>query len=92
MKGIILAQGLGKKMWPYSDHWQKCALPVGNKGNILRLTETLETVGVEKVKIVVGYKSAQIRYLLRDKNVEYIEAPITGTADALLAAIEEQEA
>lgn len=92
MKGIILAQGLGKKMWPYSDHWQKCALPVGNKGNILRLTDILETLGVEKIKIVIAYKSAQVKYLLKDKNLEYIEAPITGTADALLAAIEEQEA
>ena len=87
MKGIILAQGLGKKMWPYRDHWQKCALPGGNKGNILRLTDILETLGVEKIKIVIAYKSAQVKYLLKDKNLEYIEAPINGTADALLAAM-----
>jgi NDP-sugar pyrophosphorylase family protein len=91
MQGIILAQGLGKKIWPFSDHWQKCALPIGNKGNLLRLTEALEATGIKKIKIVTGYKSPQVKYLLKNKDVEYIEAPINGTADALLAVIGDQE-
>ena len=90
MQGIILAAGKGKKIWPYSDHWQKSAMPVANVPNVLRLVNLLESLGINKITVVVGYKDQQVRYALRGKKVEYIEAPLEGTAPALHAALEEE--
>jgi NDP-sugar pyrophosphorylase family protein len=83
MQGFILAAGKGKKIWPYSDHWQKCAMPVANVPNVLRLVNLLENLGVQRIKVIVGYKDQQVRYALRGKNVEYIECSSEGTAPAL---------
>lgn len=90
MQGIILAAGKGKKIWPYSDHWQKSAMPVANVPNVLRLVNLLESLRINKITVVVGYKNQQVRYALRGKKVEYIEAPLEGTALALHAALEEE--
>lgn len=90
MEGIILAAGKGKKMWPYSDHWQKCTMPVANIPNVLRLVNLLESHKIHKIKVVVGYKDQQVKYALRGKNVEYIQAPPEGTATALYAALEKE--
>lgn len=90
MQGIILAAGKGEKIWPYSDHWQKSAMPVANVPIVLRLVNLLESLEINKIKVVVGYKDQQVRYALRGKKVEYIEAPLEGTAPAIHAALEEK--
>lgn len=90
MEGIILAAGTGRKMWPYSGHWQKSAIPIANVPNVLRQVNILESLGINKIKVVVGYREQQIKYALRSKNVEYIQVPPEGTATALNAAIEKE--
>ena len=84
MQGIILAGGYGKKLFPYSEHWQKSCIPVGNIPNISRTVDLLQQSGIDKIKVVIGYKGQQVKYALRNKDVEYLEL-LSGN---LMSAIE----
>ena len=58
---IVLAAGLGKKVWPYGEFRQKCTLPVANTPIVRRLVENLVQVGCEQVIVVVGHYAQQVR-------------------------------
>lgn len=91
-KAYILCSGLGQKMWPYSDKWQKSCLPIGNIPNILRLIKNIKAAGIEQIVVVAGYKAQQIRYCLRNEEGIIIieENNSTGTAKSLLRALEQE--
>ena len=38
---IVLAAGLGRKVWPYGEFRQKCTIPVANKPIVRRVVENL---------------------------------------------------
>ncbi len=90
---IVLAAGFGKKMFPYCDTRQKCAIPIANKPAIRRLIEQLALAGIRQIAVVVGYMESQVRHALFD----FDEARIVfirqdeqlGTAHALLCALDE---
>ena len=91
IKAYILACGNGKKMWPYSDRWQKCTLPIGNVPCIERLVMTLEELGVEEIVVVASYKAGQIKHILdKYKSVSVmLEENYNGTAQSLLKFLDE---
>ena len=89
MQAIIYAAGRGKKLLPYSSHWQKCAIPICNVPNVLRMVKMVQGLGVDKIKVIVGYKDNQIRYALRNEVVEFVESKIDGTAPALISLLDE---
>ncbi len=86
---IVLAAGLGRKVWPYGEYRQKCTIPVANKPIIRRIVENLLEVGINRIIVVVGHYAQQVRGAVADiSNVEFVtQNPINGTADAVLSAL-----
>ena len=61
MNAIILAAGVGKRLWPVTQHRPKCLIEVGGRSLLVRYLEALAGVGVQQAVIVVGYKQDMIR-------------------------------
>ncbi|MBA4602377.1 NTP transferase domain-containing protein [Thermoactinomyces mirandus] len=86
---IILAAGLGRKMWPYNEYWPKAALPVGNQPNIERLIHSLKDMSFERIIIVTHYLHKRVQSIVYGhEGVEVIRLPfLEGTADSLSKAV-----
>jgi choline kinase len=61
MKAIILAAGVGKRLWSITQHHPKCLIKVGGRTLLSRYLHTLEHVGIKQATIVVGYKQEMIK-------------------------------
>ena len=61
MKAFVLAAGVGKRLWPITQHKPKCLIEIGGKTLIARYLEALAAVRVRQATIVVGYKQEMIR-------------------------------
>ena len=61
MKAIILAAGIGKRLWPVTQHHPKCLIPIGGRTLLARYLESLASVGIRQAVIVVGYKQEMIK-------------------------------
>lgn len=87
---IVLAAGLGRKVWPYGEFRQKCTIPVANKPIVRRIVEILVEAGCQRIIVVVGHYAQQVRGALADiPNVVFVtQHSLDGTADAVLTASE----
>ena len=85
---IVLAAGLGRKVWPYGEFRQKCTIPIANKPIVRRVVETLVEAGCQRIIVVVGHHAQQVRGALADiPNVVFVtQQSLDGTADAVLTA------
>ena len=90
---IVLAAGLGRKVWPYGEFRQKCTIPVANKPIVRRVVENLLAVGCQRIIVVVGHHAQQVRGALADiPNVVFVTQPsLDGTVSAVLTAHEHLE-
>lgn len=61
MKAIILAAGVGKRLWPVTQHHPKCLIKIGEATLLHRYLTSLASVGIRQADIVVGYKQEMIR-------------------------------
>ena len=61
MKAIILAAGVGKRLWQVTQHRPKCLIEIGGKTLLHRYLASLRNVGIQRADIVVGYKQEMIR-------------------------------
>lgn len=61
MKAIILAAGVGKRLWPVTQHRPKCLIELGGRSLLLRYLDALAGVGIKQAVLVVGYKQDMIR-------------------------------
>lgn len=61
MKAIILAAGVGKRLWPVTQHHPKCLIKIGGRTLLHRYLTSLASVGIRQADIVVGYKQEMIR-------------------------------
>jgi choline kinase len=61
MKAIILAAGVGKRLWEVTQHRPKCLIEIGGRSLLHRYLEALAAVGIRRADIVVGYKQEMIR-------------------------------
>ena len=61
MKAIILAAGVGKRLWPVTQHKPKCLIEIGGQTLLSRYLESLAAVRIRQATIVVGYKQDMIR-------------------------------
>ena len=61
MKAVILAAGVGKRLWPVTQHRPKCLIEIGGQTLLSRYLSSLASVGVQRADIVVGYKQEMIR-------------------------------
>src|SRR3989338_8803918 len=95
MKGIILAGGLGTRLYPLTHATNKHLLPVYNRPMIFYPVKTLVSAGVTEILIVTSGPHAGhfLRVLKNGKELgvahleyAYQEKPNGGIADALLLA------
>ncbi|GKS57139.1 nucleotidyltransferase [Nitrospira sp.] len=61
MKALLLAAGVGKRLWAITQYRPKCLIEFGGKSLLVRHLETLASLGVRRTTIVVGYKQEMIR-------------------------------
>jgi histidinol-phosphate/aromatic aminotransferase/cobyric acid decarboxylase-like protein/choline kinase len=60
MQAVILAAGMGKRLGKLTDSDTKCMVEVNGIKLIDRLMDSISTIGVDRVVIVVGYKSDRV--------------------------------
>ncbi|MCS6897819.1 MAG: NTP transferase domain-containing protein, partial [Nitrospira sp.] len=61
MKAVILAAGVGKRLWQITQHRPKCLIEFGGRSLLHRCLDTLAWLGIGRADIVVGYKQEMIR-------------------------------
>lgn len=61
MKAIILAAGVGKRLWQITQHRPKCLIEIGGQTLLHRYLTSLRNVGIHCADVVVGYKQEMIR-------------------------------
>ncbi len=61
MKAVILAAGVGKRLWQLTQHHPKCLIEIGGRSLLHRYLDTLAGLGIRRADIVVGYKQEMIR-------------------------------
>ncbi len=86
---IILAAGLGSKMWPYNEYWPKAVLPVGAQSNLEHLIRSLKDMSFGRIIIVTHYLYKRIQSAVYGyEGVEVVVLPsLEGTADSLAKAV-----
>jgi L-glutamine-phosphate cytidylyltransferase len=68
MKAIILAAGVGKRLWQITQHRPKCLIEIGGQTLLHRYLMSLRRVGIHCVDMVVGYKQEMIRTAVASNN------------------------
>jgi len=92
MKAMVLAAGLGERMWPLTEDRAKPSLPLLNRPIIAHTLEHLARHGVKEAVINLHYHPESIRGIVSDGSklgikVHYSEEPIIlGTAGGLKKA------
>lgn len=76
--GVILAAGKGSRMAPFGDTWPKPILPVGNRPLIAHHLESMKSVGIREIVVLVGHKGFEISKVIGDGaawgvRVRYVE-------------------
>jgi NDP-sugar pyrophosphorylase family protein len=77
-EGVILAAGHGSRMGPFGETMPKPIVPVCNKPLMAYQLESLRTVGVRKVFVVIGHLGHRIIQTMGDGSeygveIEYVE-------------------
>ncbi len=87
---IVLAAGQGRRMWPFGDVRNKCALPVGGVPVVRRIIDGLAAVGVRRAVVVLGQHAGSVRAALLGAPIPiaFAQQPRPGgTAEAALAGL-----
>lgn len=71
-RAIILAAGFGMRMVPINTEYPKGLLEVKGETLIERLIKQLHEVGVEDIRIIVGFMKERYEYLIDDYNVKLV--------------------
>ena len=82
MKAVILAAGRGTRMPNVTKDKPKALIDINGKTILQRQIETLKKNQIEKIILVIGYKSEQIKKQIQNiDNVEIIENKDYATTD-----------
>ena len=60
MQAVIMAGGLGKRLWPLTEETPKPMLPVGGRPLLERIVAQLQNAGIHRVNITTHYKPDKI--------------------------------
>ena len=74
MKAIIMAAGIGKRLYALNINKPKCLINIGSTTLIRRSVNLLVSKGISDITVIVGYKSDLIRNELNN-NIAYFENP-----------------
>ena len=95
LTAVLFSGGKGSRLYPYTDHYQKVMLPIGQCGlPLLEIILThLKSFKIKKFLILVNYRANQIKqyfgdgsWLGVDIKYQLDEPGFKGTANALLNA------
>lgn len=79
MQGLMLAAGMGKRLGKYTKGNTKCMLNVAGKTLIERAVDALKSVGINRLVMVVGYKSENLKKFIneniKDMEIVFIDNP-----------------
>lgn len=84
MKAIILAAGMGKRLFPLSENKPKCLFEVKGRTIIEHQVEKLYSCGITDITIVVGFEFQQIKDTVSDK-VAYVFSPFFRTTNSIVS-------
>jgi len=78
MKAVIIAAGMGSRIWNETDNTPKTLLPYGEGSILSTIMSNFNKVGIREFVVVVGYQSEFIKRYLKDNSyfnmdVEFIE-------------------
>jgi histidinol-phosphate/aromatic aminotransferase/cobyric acid decarboxylase-like protein/choline kinase len=80
VQALILAAGTGSRLGKYTKENTKCMLEINGKTLIIQALDRLNSVGIKKLILVVGYKKENLIQYIGDKykniTIEYVENPI----------------
>jgi histidinol-phosphate/aromatic aminotransferase/cobyric acid decarboxylase-like protein len=80
MQAIILAAGMGKRLGEYTHYNTKCMLEVNGIKLIDRALESLHTLSVSRVVLVVGYQGQNVKDYVGDNYkgtpIVYVDNPV----------------
>ena len=69
MKAVIIAAGMGSRLWEKSNHIPKTLMAYGKETILSTIIKNISLVGIKEFVIVVGYKSEYIiNYLNQNRN------------------------
>ncbi|MDS0295123.1 bifunctional sugar-1-phosphate nucleotidylyltransferase/acetyltransferase [Halogeometricum luteum] len=93
MQTVVLAAGVGTRMWPLTDSRPKPMLPVAGKPLVAHTVDAAVEAGATELVIVVGYEADDVRSFFGEEYagvpVEYaVQEEQLGTADAVRSALE----
>lgn len=60
LQAVIMAGGLGKRLWPLTEDTPKPMLPVGGRPLLERIVRQLQEAGIHRVNITTHYKPDKI--------------------------------
>ena len=92
MQCVLLAAGMGKRMWPLTATRPKVMVPVANRPMLAHLIDAAVSVGLDDIVCVVGYREEAVRnYFGKGEQfgakISYVvQRSQRGTGDALLSA------
>ena len=72
MKALILAAGEGTRMRPLTANIPKPLLPVAGKPFLQHIIETLESLGIRDICLLIGWKDLKIKEYFADGITEEI--------------------
>ena len=67
MRAIIVAAGMGSRLWPVTQRMPKTLLPYGDGTILSRIIGNFAACGISRFTIVVGFKSDMIRGYLEGR-------------------------
>ena len=85
MQAIILAAGMGKRLKELTENNTKCMVKVGDKTLIERLLNQIDSISLQRIVIVSGYKSEELKNFIATLKVKtpivFINNPIYNTTN-----------
>ena len=69
MKAMLLAAGLGTRLWPLTADRPKCMVPVGGREVILRNIDWLHSNGVDEIVINLHHHAQMVAEAVGDGSV-----------------------
>lgn len=87
MKVLILAAGRGTRISRYLSGNPKCTVDIGDGQRLIQYTvDLLNSRGIERIGIVLGYKAQVIRDVLAGKSVEFYVNPFYDVTNSIASA------
>lgn len=70
MKALVLAAGVGGRLYPITKVYPKCLVPVNGKPILMKQLDNLVSNGIFDITVVAGYKADMLERVVHEKYPE----------------------